>query len=144
MAKVSDAPLKHHDRARSIPAEILETLCPGELRLRIARSSELEHSAEGLPPRDGASFLTRARKVLDSEPVWDYVQRQRELMTVIEEMGRIPGRDIWALRQEHADSNEYYPGLPEAIESVYDKSPSNPILADVAAHILAHHHRSTF
>jgi hypothetical protein len=141
VAKLTDVPLKHRERAGRVPAETLEALCPHELRSRVARAADLEEVGQWLPPQDADTFLTLAAKVLESEPVWDFVQRQHELARLMNELGRDALSDVAAVRTKHADQNEYPPGLVDAIDAVLRNAAPDPIMADLAELIRAHHER---
>lgn len=139
MAKVTDVTAEHREHARKVPPEILDALCPAELRCRAQRAAELTDMAHKLSVTDGAIFLRQCRKVLEAEPVWDFVQRHRELLEFANQASGRVASELMGIRSKHAENAVYPPGLVEAVQSVYDKSPAPPELSGVANAIVRHH-----
>lgn len=142
MAKLADVRFRYRRYAREVPPDTLRAISRAELACRAQRAAELERIAETMPAADARSFLSRSRTVLESEPVWEYIQRRRQLSGMADEAGDHDARmDIMAMAREHRDSNEYPPGLVDAVECACGRHVPPPALADTAAAIVYHHDR---
>ncbi len=142
LAGLADVPRQYRRYARHVPPDTLQALCRAELACRAQFAAELELIAGSLPAADASSFRIRSRVVMESEPVWDNVQRRRQLSGMADEAGDQDTRmDIAAMAREHRDSHEYPPGLAGTVECVRDRRVPRPDMADIAAAIVFHHDR---
>jgi hypothetical protein len=130
MAKINDLPMRHRGYASRIKPKVLEALSTAELRHRVAYAAGLHEAAASQPPEQYRHLTGKARKILNSEPAWEHVDRLRRWADLASQASRrvevgeggkfhsIAG-DIEHGAAEHRAKHEYPPGLLDAIGAHY-------------------------
>src|SRR5258708_40277749 len=116
MSKTTDVRETDREHAKVVPADVLDRLCPAELRLRCSHADEISRRSASQPPEQFRHLTAHARKLLKSMPAAEYVVECKRLS----DLTSSATGDVWTAlnlkRRAYVDAHVYSPGLIDSID----------------------------